>query len=85
LSENNPEIAKSMEALRTEFPTGVKIARNLQLSSSNLPSFSLLLISYEAWNHHVASHENELENIPSTLIINKKTSRFHANEVLSGE
>ena len=85
LSEKNTEIAKSMEALRSEFPTGVKIARNLQLSSSSLPGYSLLLISYDAWNLHVDSHENELENIPSTLIINKKTSRFHANEGLSGE
>jgi Kef-type K+ transport system membrane component KefB len=80
LSESHPEIGKSMDALREEFPKAVKINGNLQLSSNGISGYSLLLISYATWNHHVAVHEKDLENIPSTLIINKKTSRFHAQD-----
>jgi hypothetical protein len=36
-----------------------------------------MLISYQAWNILSLSDKNELEFIPSTLIINKKVSRFH--------
>jgi hypothetical protein len=36
-----------------------------------------MLISYQAWNILSVSNTKELEYIPSTLIINKKRSRFH--------
>jgi hypothetical protein len=38
-----------------------------------------MLISYQTWNTLSESDKNELEHIPSTLIINKKTSRFNTN------
>jgi len=41
------------------------------------PRYSFMLISYQAWNTLTASSKKELDNIPSTLIINKKESRFH--------
>ena len=36
-----------------------------------------MLISYPTWNIYSQSGFNELVRIPSTLIINKKMSRFH--------
>jgi hypothetical protein len=35
-----------------------------------------MLISYQTWNILAEVNSNKLENIPSTLIINKKISRF---------
>jgi Kef-type K+ transport system membrane component KefB len=85
LFESNTEIAKHVDVLRMEFPSVVKMTRNQQINSSSTLGYSLMLISYETWNFHIASHEKDLENIPSTLIINKKTSRFHAVDDLSVE
>jgi len=38
---------------------------------------SFMLISYQAWNLLSSRENNDLKNIPSTVIINKKVSRFH--------
>lgn len=85
LVETNPNIRESIAALKKEFPSAVKVSKNLHVSSTYVSNYSFLLISYTAWNHYSASPENVLENIPSTLIINKKTSRFHANEQVSND
>jgi hypothetical protein len=47
-----------------------------------------MLISYKAWNLLSSSDKNELKNIPSTIIINKKVSRFHTgtgNKIVSNK
>ena len=80
LSENHPSIREGIASLKEEFPTAVKVSKNMHVSSTYVSNYSFLLISYTAWNHYSTSQENALENIPSTLIINKKTSRFHAAE-----
>jgi hypothetical protein len=80
LSESHTSIGEGIRALIKEFPTAVKVSKNLHVSSTYVSNYSFLLISYTAWNHYSASQEHALENIPSTLIINKKTSRFHATE-----
>lgn len=85
LVETNPNIREGIAALKKEFPSAVKVSKNLHVSSTYVSNYSFLLISYSAWNHYSASPENALENIPSTLIINKKTSRFHANEQESND
>lgn len=83
LVESNRVISESIAALKEEFPTAVKVSKNMHVSSTYVSNYSFLLISYSAWNHYSASQENALENIPSTLIINKKTSRFHATDQAS--
>lgn len=85
LVDSNQSIRESIAALKEEFPTAVKVSKNMHVSSTYVSNYSFLLISYSAWNHYSASQENALENIPSTLIINKKTSRFHATDQISGD
>lgn len=85
LSEGQTSIGEGIRALIKEFPTAVKVSKNLHVSSTYVSNYSFLLISYSTWNHYSASQEHALENIPSTLIINKKTSRFHATEQANNE
>jgi len=85
LVESNRTISESIAALKEEFPTAVKVSKNMHVSSTYVSNYSFLLISYSAWNHYSTSQENALENIPSTLIINKKTSRFHATDQTSND
>jgi Kef-type K+ transport system membrane component KefB len=80
LAKSHTSISEGIAALVQEFPSAVKVSKNLHVSSTYVSNYSFLLISYGAWNHYSVSQEHALENIPSTLIINKKTSRFHATE-----
>lgn len=85
LAEIHPDIKASINALKQEFPTAVRVSKNMHVTSTYVSNHSFLLISYTAWNHYSSSAENALENIPSTLIINKKTSRFHEAEQSNGD
>ncbi len=80
LAETEVEIGQQLELLQQEFPSFVKMARSTQLNAGSISGYSLMLISYPTWNHYVLSQEQDLENIPSTLIINKKSSRFHVQQ-----
>lgn len=77
LAGSDDEIGRAVAALRDEFPNTVKLSKNTHLSSMFMVGFSFLLISYPTWNQLIAAGNKDLENIPSTLIINKKESRFH--------
>jgi len=82
-SEN---IRKSIEELMEQFPNVVKINKHSRISSSVLSKYNFMLISYQAWNILSISDKKELNHIPSTLIINKKVSRFHTgarNKIVS--
>ena len=57
------------------YPDASKIARSRN-GNGNFSKYSFMLISYPCWNYLIESGSNKLENIPSTLIINKKESRF---------
>ena len=70
-------IHKAIYELRIQFPSSVKVTKSSRFSSGLLSKYSFMLISYQAWNILSLSEKNELEYIPSTLIINKKVSRFH--------
>ncbi|MDO9153782.1 MAG: cation:proton antiporter [Paludibacter sp.] len=67
---------KAVDDLKNMFPNSVKIIKSQKNNSSLISKFSFLLISYPAWNILSNSQNRELSNIPSTLIINKKASRF---------
>ena len=69
-------IRRAVDDLRAMFPTSVKILKSSKNNSAIISKFSFLLVSYPAWNALSESENKELSNIPSTLIINKKASRF---------
>jgi hypothetical protein len=76
LLSTNATFKQSMKEFTAQFPDSVKITK-LPRNNVGLQRFSFMLISFQAWNSLSESGGNLLENIPSTLIINKKTSRFH--------
>ena len=76
---SNPEIRKAFDDLKEQFPNGVKLIKNTKITSSVLVKYSFMLISYQNWNSLVDADNAELHAIPSTLIINKKESRFHSS------
>jgi hypothetical protein len=69
----------AVDELQHNFPNSVKIIKSSKNNASIISRFSFLLISYQTWNYLSESENKELSNIPSTLIINKKTSRFSAS------
>jgi len=77
LSISSEIIRKAIHELKHQFPNSVRIIKFSRFSSSLLSKYSFMLISYQAWNILSLSDKKELEYIPSTLIINKKVSRFH--------
>ena len=86
LAATSEVIRESIHELKKQFPTEVKINKLTKLNSTILSKNSFMLISYHTWNVLSASDKKELKNIPSTLIINKKVSRFHIgarNKVVS--
>lgn len=70
-------IRQGIHDLKLQFPDEVKVNKATRLSTNFLSKYSFMLISYQAWNILSESENKELSNIPSTLIINKKISRFH--------
>ena len=77
LKAENKQLKFDNERLKEEFPHLVKSIRYTKSTSTLLNKYSFMLISYQAWNTLSVSENKELRNIPSTLIINKKVSRFH--------
>jgi Kef-type K+ transport system membrane component KefB len=86
LYSSSDAIRKAVDELKTQFPNSVKLTRTSKISSGYLVKYSFMLISYQTWNALSASENGELVHIPSTLIINKKVSRFHTgtrNKIVS--
>jgi len=77
LASTNEEIGQAVASLKEDFPSSVKLSKNAHISPKYISGFSFMLISYQTWNILSVSENKELEQIPSTLIINKKVSRFH--------
>lgn len=68
------EIFKSQYSTLTEnFPNSIKLVTN---NNNNLQKYDFMMISYQCWNNHIESGSGKLDHIPSTIIINKKESRF---------
>jgi len=77
LASTSEVIRQGIHDLRHQFPTEVKVNKVTRLNSTVLSKNSFMLISYRAWNILSTSDKKEMKTIPSTLIINKKESRFH--------
>ncbi len=73
---NNDEIQRNLNELKSAFPVRFKQLKSSKNNAAMISKFSFLLISYPAWNLLSESEKGELSHIPSTLIINKKPSRF---------
>jgi Kef-type K+ transport system membrane component KefB len=88
LAVSSEVIRKGIHELKKQFPDEVKVNKVSRLSSGFLSKYSFMLISYQAWNLLSISENKELGNIPSTLIINKKVSRFHTgtrNKIITND
>ena len=72
-------ITDGINKLITQYGSRVKVARLTRLHSGYLEKFSLMLISYDSWEYLVSQNIQTLKDIPSTLVINKKESRFNQN------
>jgi len=86
LYSSSEVIRKAVDELKEQFPNSVKMTRSSKISTGFLAKHSFMLISYQTWNVLSASEDSELVHIPSTLIINKKVSRFHTgtgNKIVS--
>jgi Kef-type K+ transport system membrane component KefB len=66
----------SYQELINAYPESVKIIKNAKTTNPNLTRYSFMLISYQCWNNLIENDSSRLDSIPSTLIINKKESRF---------
>ena len=86
LASTSHVIREGIRELRHQFPNEVKVNKLTRINSTILSKNSFMLISYHTWNLLSASDKKELKYIPSTLIINKKVSRFHTgarNKIVS--
>ena len=77
LAATSAAIRDGIHELRHQFPDTVKVNKLARLYSSILQKNSFMMISYQTWNILSTSEKKEMKDIPSTLIINKKVSRFH--------
>jgi len=76
----NGKIRSDMDELQKNYINRVKVIKSSKNNSSIISRFSFMLISYQAWNELSDSENKELTAIPSTLIINKKASRFSGKQ-----
>jgi Kef-type K+ transport system membrane component KefB len=77
LLETNDKCRAAFNDLRQQFPTSVKVIKSSRNNALLISKFSFLMISYPSWNTLSETEDSILTSIPSALIINKKTSRFH--------
>ncbi len=77
LATTSDVIRKGIDELRQQYPNEVKLIKSTKLNTALFSKQSFMLISYQTWNILSTSDKKELVGIPSTLIINKKESRFH--------
>ena len=88
LSTGNEIIKQGIQDLRLQFGTKISVNKATRLNSTVFAKQSFMLISYQTWNLLTVSGKNELKSIPSTIIINKKVSRFHTgarNKIVSNK
>ncbi|MEI6754961.1 MAG: cation:proton antiporter [Paludibacter sp.] len=77
LASTSEVIRKGIQELRQQYPNEVKINKATRLSSTIFAKQSFMLISCPTWDKLSETRKHDLKNIPSTLIINKKNSRWH--------
>lgn len=78
--DKNAIFAQTIEKLYSENPERFKLSKITKLHSSVVDKFSFMMISYPAWEQLITEECIALHDIPSTLVINKKKSRFSTSE-----
>lgn len=73
INGRSDRITSGINQLNEQFGSRVKVSKNL----NSLEKFSFMLISFPTWETLVTKEDSILINMPSTLIINKKVSRFN--------
>jgi hypothetical protein len=76
LLEKSEAMHDSFDEVRAVFPRAIKVLKNSASVDALLPKFSFMLTSYQTWNTLTEQKNTLLAHIPSTLIINKKESKF---------
>lgn len=76
ITQTNVDVQQYMNELKLAFPVRFKQLKSSKNNAALIAKFSFMLISYTTWNLLSESDRSELTQIPSTLIINKKPSRF---------
>ena len=69
-------ITTGIDLLTEQHNSRVKVSRSTQIAKSYLEKFSFMMISYPSWEFLISKEISTLKDIPSTLIINKRSSRF---------
>lgn len=77
--DNNESIAQYLYELEKQFPNAIKIVKQNKINSNTFSKYSFMLIGYSTWNKLLEIDKKQLDNIPSTLIINKKVSHFYSD------
>ncbi|MFV0391809.1 MAG: cation:proton antiporter [Paludibacteraceae bacterium] len=80
-NKTNESIAEGLRILLENYRSRVKITKIDNIESVNLHKYNFMMISYQTWDLLLEDHPQILRNIPSTLIINKKISRFSKGEM----
>ena len=73
---NAEKITAGINLLTEQFNSRVKISKSTKIAKGYLEKFSFMMISYPSWEFLISKEISTLKDIPSTLIINKKNSRF---------
>ncbi len=76
----NGAIRSDLDELQKNYINRVKVIKSSKNNASIISRFSFMLVSYQAWNALSNSENKDLTAIPSTLIINKKASRFSGKQ-----
>ena len=70
------EAQRDFERLKQQFPLRSRLSASRNVRPISNRRYNFMLISYQAWNTITAKSKSAFKGAPSTLIINKKTSRF---------
>ncbi|GAB1416457.1 cation:proton antiporter [Paludibacter sp.] len=78
LLTTNEVFKNQYSTIITNFPNSIKV--NSNHNHIGLYKYSFMLISYQCWNNWIEAGSSKLDKIPSTIIINKKESRFNKSQ-----
>ena len=84
-NQSTTSIQEGIQILSEEFEQRVKIQHVNKIDSVHLEKYNFMLISYQAWENLLKTYPKLLNNIPSSMIINNKTSPFQKKRMKLNE
>ena len=69
----HPGCSEAYDTLKEKYPTRIRTQRRFM--SGLMPRYSFMLVGYRTWETLTEEGSDLLAQIPSTLIINKKSTR----------